>query len=122
MKFKYFVANLEKYEICYKLILQTGGEMRDEKRTMFRVHRVILSALSKEFRDIFSAFSASFGEEGKNIDILNIDDIYKLGCISINASKVNIFILDDGSRLHRMNIVRIEEDASLFQVSKRQKS
>merc|ERR1719507_2424148 len=63
----------------------TGGEMRDEKRTMFRVHRVILSALSKEFRDIFSAFSASFGEE------------------------------DDGSRLHRMNIVRIEEDASLFQ-------
>ena len=50
--------------------------MRDEKRTMFRVHRVILSALSKEFRDIFSAFSASFGEEGKNIDILNVDDIY----------------------------------------------
>ena len=76
MIFKYFVANLEKYEICYKLILQTGGEMRDEKRTMFRVHRVILSALSKEFRDIFSAFSASFGEEGKNIDILNVDDIY----------------------------------------------
>merc|ERR1712226_1215833 len=63
----------------------TGGEMRDEKRSMFRVHRVILSALSKEFRDIFSAFSGSFGEE------------------------------DDGSRLHRMNIVRIEEDASLFQ-------
>ena len=122
MIFKYFVANLEKYEICFKLILQTGGEMRDEKRTMFRVHRVILSALSKEFRDIFSAFSASFGEEGKNIDILTIDDIYKLSRISIYASKVNIFILDDGSRLHRMNIVRIEEDASLFQVSKRQKS
>ena len=28
-----------------------------------------------------------------------------------------INISDDGSRLHRMNIVRIEEDASLFQVS-----
>ena len=39
--------------------------MRDEKRSMFRVHKVILSALSKEFRDIFSAFSASFGDEGK---------------------------------------------------------
>ena len=42
-----------------------SGEMRDEKRSMFRVHKVILSALSKEFRDIFSAFSASFGDEGK---------------------------------------------------------
>ena len=39
--------------------------MRDEKRSMFRVHRVILSALSKEFRDIFSAFLGNFGDDGK---------------------------------------------------------
>lgn len=32
-----------------------------------------------------------------------------------NSYKI-LFFADDGRRLHRMNIVRIEEDASLFQV------
>ena len=53
------------------------------------------------------------------------DYLAKAGCkflrqyICRGTEKVAGLVLalsDDGSRLHRMNIVRIEEDASLFQV------
>ena len=67
----------------YKWIsFQAAGDMRDEKRSMFRVHRVILSALSKEFRDIFSTFSASFGDEGiktRYAKFLQAYQDYKIG-------------------------------------------
>ena len=36
--------------------------------------------------------------------------------VDLGNSYTMLFFADDGSRLHRMNIVRIEEDASLFQV------
>ena len=92
--------------------------MRDEKRSMFRVHRVILSALSKEFRDIFSTFSGNLGDGGKEIHCsVDLYQYYLYRClVELGNSYKMLFFVDDGSRLHRMNIVRIEEDASLFQV------
>ena len=43
--------------------MPASGEIRDEKRSMFRVHRVILSALSQEFRSIFMMHQSE--NEGK---------------------------------------------------------
>ena len=65
------------------------GEMRDEKRSMFRVHRVILSALSEEFRTIFMMHQGE--DEGK--ENIKFTAGYRVGRGSMCFHKSKFFAL-----------------------------